>query len=57
METIRKNIRNISRQEKNETPQPINCAAIPVLEQTFKETGNDDRGFGYPQIIVAFSFG
>ena len=54
METIRKTIR-ASRQERNVLPQPINCAAIPVLEQTFKETKNDDRGFGYPQIVVAFS--
>ena len=36
-------------------PQPLNCAVIPVLEQTFKETENDDKGFGYPKIIVAFS--
>ena len=54
METIRKNIR-ASRQEINVPPQPLNCAAVPVLEQTFKETENDDRGFGYPQIVVAFS--
>ena len=47
METIRKNIQ-ASWQKINVPPQPLNCAAIPVLEQTFKETENDE-------IIVAFS--
>ena len=60
MDTMRRNIR-AARQDRNEPPNPINRAAIPVIPQLYQSTENGDQfllydsGNGDPERIIIFS--